>query len=249
MAVMEPTTLGFLGLLALADSTSFGTLLIPIWLLLATGRPRPGRMLVYLGTVAAFYFLVGLLLSVGAGLFLDDIQRWLETDSGAVAIAVAGAGLIALAFWMDKRRKSAEQAGGGRLMRWRERVMSAETGSARPLVALALTATVIEVATLLPYLIAIGVMTDADLGPALHGLVMAGYCMVMILPALVLLGLRLVAHRAVEPLLQRVNAWLTRSAGDWMSWIVGILGFLLIRHGAQHFGGVSELLDHLRGLS
>src|SRR5690606_13147209 len=125
----------------------------------------------------------------------------------------------------------------------------AETGSARPLVALALTATVIEVATLLPYLIAIGVMTDADLGPALHGLVMAGYCMVMILPALVLLGLRLVAHRAVEPLLQRVNAWLTRSAGDWMSWFVGILGFLLIRHGAQHSGGVSELLDHLRGLS
>src|SRR5690606_22802772 len=158
MAVMEPTTLGFLGLLALADSTSFGTLLIPIWLLLATGRPRPGRMLVYLGTVAAFYFLVGLLLSVGAGLFLDDIQRWLETGSGAVAIAVAGGGLVALAFWMDKRRKSAEQAGGGRLMRWRERVMSAETGSARPLAALALTATVIEVATLLPYLIAIGVM-------------------------------------------------------------------------------------------
>ena len=49
-----------LAALALIDSTSFGTLLIPIWLLLAPGRVRAGRMLVYLGTIAVFYFAVGM---------------------------------------------------------------------------------------------------------------------------------------------------------------------------------------------
>lgn len=48
--------------LALVDSTSIGTLFIPIWLLLAPGRVSVRRILVYLGTIAAFYFAVGLVL-------------------------------------------------------------------------------------------------------------------------------------------------------------------------------------------
>src|SRR5690606_13354204 len=44
-----------LAVLALIDSTSFGTLLIPLWLLLSPGRPSPHRVLLFLGTVAAFY--------------------------------------------------------------------------------------------------------------------------------------------------------------------------------------------------
>ncbi|MCP9786755.1 hypothetical protein [Cyanobium sp. N5-Cardenillas] len=40
--------------LALIDSTSFGTLLIPLWLMLVPGRPRSGRIVLFLGTVAAF---------------------------------------------------------------------------------------------------------------------------------------------------------------------------------------------------
>ncbi|MFC7406894.1 GAP family protein [Georgenia alba] len=244
---MEIATLGMLALLALADSTSFGTLLIPIWLLLAAGRPRPGRLLVYLGTVGVFYFVVGLVLSAGARLFLADVQAWLATDAGAMVLVVVGAALIAVSFPMDRRRKAAGEGSGGRLMRWRERVMSAEHGSARPLMALALTATTIEVATLLPYLIAIGIMTDADLAPVTHVGLMAAYCLLMLAPALVLLGLRMVAHRLVEPLLVRVNAWLMKSAGDWMPWIVAILGFLILREGLGQFGGVSEFLDQLGG--
>ncbi|GAA4422640.1 GAP family protein [Georgenia halophila] len=236
---MDLSTVGLLGLLALADSTSFGTLLIPIWLLLVSGRPRPGRLLVYLGTVAGFYFVVGLLLSVGAGLFLTDIQAWTETDAGAAVLVVTGAALIVAAFLIDRRRKvGRNKEGGGRLLRWRDRVMSAESGSARPLMALALTATAAEVASMLPYLVAIGVMTDADLPPAAHLGVLAAYCLVMIVPALMLLALRLVAHRVVQPLLVRINDWLTRSAGDWMPWIVGILGFLLLSEGADQLPGV-----------
>ncbi|MGW3352943.1 hypothetical protein ACWDA3_57460 [Nonomuraea rubra] len=41
--------------LSLLDSTSFGTLLIPVWLLLTPGRLRTGQIFTYLATVALFY--------------------------------------------------------------------------------------------------------------------------------------------------------------------------------------------------
>lgn len=43
----------------------------------------------------------------------------------------------------------------------------------------------------------------------------------MILPALVLLSARIVAHRLVEPLLQRIARWLEKSGGEMTAWVVG----------------------------
>lgn len=243
---MDLPTLGTLVLLALADSTSFGTLLIPIWLLLASGRPRPGRMLAYLGTVASFYLVVGIALSLGASLLLDGVQSWLETPAGGMLVGGAGAVLLVGAIVFGTR-KGKESGSSGRLLRWRERVMGEEATSIRPLIGLALTATAIEVATLLPYLMAIGIMDAADLDPLVHGGVLAAYCLVMVLPALVLLVLRLVAHAAIEPLLRRINDWLMRSAGEMTVWIVGIIGVLLIRTGAEQLGGLDALLQQLLG--
>ena len=74
---------GVLVVLALIDSTSFGTLLIPVWLLLAPGRLRAGRVLVYLGTVAAFYLAVGIVVLLGAGAFLDRFGDALDTRAAA----------------------------------------------------------------------------------------------------------------------------------------------------------------------
>lgn len=51
--------------LALIDSTSIGTLFIPIWLLLSPVGVRAGRLAGYLATIAGFYFVVGLVLVLG----------------------------------------------------------------------------------------------------------------------------------------------------------------------------------------
>ena len=69
---MSTATAASLVGLALVDSTSFGTLLIPVWLLLAPGRTRWGRVLLYLGTVAVFYLALGVALSAGAGPLLPE---------------------------------------------------------------------------------------------------------------------------------------------------------------------------------
>ena len=62
---MSIELLGSLAVLALIDSTSFGTLVIPVWLMLAPGRIRPQRVLVFLVTVAVFYLAVGVALLSG----------------------------------------------------------------------------------------------------------------------------------------------------------------------------------------
>ncbi|AOS64252.1 GAP family protein [Actinoalloteichus hymeniacidonis] len=221
--------LGLIGL-ALVDSTSIGTLFIPIWLLLAPGRVRLGRFAVYLGTIVVFYFAVGLLILLGAEAFLDSIGSLLssidETVLRSIQLAL-GVGLFAYSFRLTSKRQAAKSR-PGRMTQWRERAMIGE-GNTGSLISLALLAATIEVATMLPYLAAIGLLIASGMSFAATTLTLALYCMVMVLPALVLILARLIAHQRVDPLLQRLNDWMTKNGGDALGWIVGIAGFLLAR--------------------
>jgi hypothetical protein len=67
----------------------------------------------------------------------------------------------------------------------------------------------------------------------------------MVLPALVLLGLRLGAARWVQPLLVRVGAWLERSGAEATAWVVGIVGFLLARDALGRLPALTGLLEGL----
>lgn len=229
---MTIALLGTLALLALVDSTSFGTLLIPIWLMLAPGRLRPGRILVFLGTVAAFYLALGLLLVAGVASFSDEISDALDTRPVQVVQVVVGAALLAAGLWVGFRRK---RDGTGRLMRWRERAVG-DGGSARGLMALALTAALIEAASMVPYLAAIGLIGTADLSAGAIAVTLVGYCLVMVLPAVVLLGGRVCAARYVEPVLRRVNDWMARTGQENTAWVLGIIGVIVAADAAQGLG-------------
>ncbi len=226
---MDLARLGSLVVLALIDSTSFGTLLIPIWLLLHPGRVRAARMLVFLGTVATFYFAVGVGFVAGATTVLPGLGAALNTRPVLWVLLVLGVAMLVYSFRMKP------SSGGGRLARWRERAMT--DGSAWGLVGLALTATVVELGSMLPYLAAVGLVATADISAGWVALVMAGYCLVMITPALVLLGLRAGLGHRVEPFLQRISSWLTSS--NALAWVVGIVGFLLARYAAARLGLLS----------
>ncbi|QOR71090.1 GAP family protein [Ruania alkalisoli] len=232
---MTAPLLGTLAVLALVDSASFGTLLIPIWLMLAPGRLRPGRILVFLVTVAAFYWAVGLLLLAGA----DTLMTALDQDSPVLTYAqlVLGAVLFVGAFFVGREPKDGSSPAPGRFSRWRERTVSAEGRGGLPaLMGLALGAATLEVATMLPYLGAVGMLTAADLPVAQRVLLLTGYCAVMVLPALLLLGARIAARRLIEPLLIRVSAWMAKSSGETIAWVMGIAGFLLLRDAASRIG-------------
>ena len=105
-------------------------------------------------------------------------------------------------------------------------------GSLLSLMGLAVTAAAIEVASMLPYLAAIGII--ATQGPAwpTSGLLLLGYCVVMVLPALLLMVGRLLASRVLEKPLRQLDTWLTRNAASATAWVVGIVGALLAANAA-----------------
>lgn len=214
--------------LSLLDSTSFGTLLIPIWLLLTPGRLRSSRMLVYLATVAGFYFGVGLLLVAGAAAAFEQaaaVVANIPEPTLRGAQLAAGIGLI---WWSYRLEARAKRAHGrpGRLHRWRERAVSGSgSGSGYGgLLGLAVVATSLELATMVPYLAAIALLANAGLGWGTSAAALAGYCLVMVAPAVLLTVGRVVAHHRVDPLLQRIQAWLTKNSPKLLGWTVGGVG-------------------------
>ena len=218
--------------LALIDSTSIGTLLIPIWLLLDHRQIRPSRMIVYLATIAGFYLLVGLVLALGAGAVIDSVAEGsattVESTPGifslllVIAQLLVGVWLFAISWRFDSSKPGATE----RVSRWKSKAHSATT-SPRVLMGLALFAAMAEVATMLPYLGAIAMITAANLTPLTTLVLMIAYCLVMITPALALLLLRRVMHERVQPLLIKIDGWITRNAESAMGWTLGIAGFLI----------------------
>lgn len=237
---MTFATAATLAVLALVDSTSFGTLLIPIWFLLTPGRVRVGRVLLFLGTVVGFYLVLGLALVAGLGALLGDLDGLLDNPAVVRGQLVLGGGLVAGSFFIGRKRRG-QQARPGRLLRWRQRAMGTETDSGvGGLVTLALAAVVLEVATMLPYLAATGIIGSADLSaPAKVG-VLGAYCLIMVLPALVLLAARLLGRRLVEPLLTRVAAWMERTGAETTSWVVGIIGVLIALDALERLQGLGS---------
>jgi hypothetical protein len=224
---------GSLVVLALLDSTSIGTFFVPLVLLLVPGRPRLAPILGYLATIAVFYLALGVLVMVGGTALFDVLGDALTSTPAYWVQLVLGVGLFALSFRFDPKRRA--KKGKSPTVSWSARVQRA-TGSTRTLMGLALTAGMLEVATMFPYLGAIALIAGAGLAPGVDVAVLAGYCVVMVLPALVLLGVRLVLAERVTPLLTRVNNWFEKHAVGATGWILAIVGFLVARDAAFRLG-------------
>lgn len=243
MVSMDPALAASLAVLALIDSTSFGTLLIPIWFLLAPGRVRVGRLLLYLGTILVAYLGLGLMLLTGGRAIVDRADGWWDNPAVAWAQLAFGVALVVISFRIDTPR--ARERGAGRLARWRDRAMGTgpdgEATTLLPLMGLALAAVAVEAGSMLPYLGAIGLLSSSGMAVSATTLTLLAYCTVMVAPALLLAVIRIVARRAVEPLLERVSGWLTRHAGGATAWIVGIVGFLVARDAFVRVGAADDI--------
>ncbi|MGS0562002.1 GAP family protein [Microbacterium aurugineum] len=123
----------------------------------------------------------------------------------------------------------------GRITRWRERLLDPRTrGTA--VMGVAIAAGVVEIATMLPYIVAMTMLADAGIDTPLRVMSLVGYCALMILPAVILLLLRLVAAPLVQRPLERFAAWMQRTGAENTAWIIGIIGFLIARSAATELG-------------
>lgn len=239
---MNTELIALLVLLALIDSTSFGTLLIPLCLMLAPGLPRPGRILLFLGTVAGFYLLLGIALLLGASTLLDTLQEMGNSQPLRVAQLVAGVGLMALGVLMEpwtkagkerrlaRRTEKLARSGPSLQMRMRMRAIDPSV-SVGAVIALALTASAIEAASMIPYLAAIGLLTASELSLTSRGAALFGYCLVMIAPALLLLAARLLLHDHVAPALTKLEDFMSRNANEAMAWVIFLVGLYVAGDG------------------
>lgn len=238
-----------LALLALIDSTSIGTLLIPLWLLMRpdTRHVFP-RIMLYLGVLAGFYLMVGIAILSGAGWAMGSMDAGSLTQIPAIqwVMVIGGGALLAYALRPDPAKKRAKVAlaagtvdGGSGTpgvpvpaaeLKWQKRLSKA-LRSPGGMVGLAVVAGLLELPTMVPYLVAIGFLSNSTLPlPGSIGLLVA-YCLLMLVPALILLGLRAAAGTKLDPILSRVSAKMGKFSGETVVWVLGIVGFLLLRGG------------------
>lgn len=201
--------------LALVDSTSFGTIGVPIFLIVARTPIR--RVMLYLATITAFYFVVGVAVLLGIDSILSIIGDVFETRAALVVQLLVGVALFGLSFRFAARERAGRP----------QRSWAPKNSSARAMVGLALTAGIVEIASMVPYLAAIGILTSSDLSTSARIGMIAGYTIVMALPALSLLGLSRIGAPWVSRLLDWTGAWIERNAEGMLSWMLGIVGFLL----------------------
>ena len=84
---------------------------------------------------------------------------------------------------------------------------------------------------MIPYLAAISGIGRYNLGLAASGLVLGLYCLVMVLPALLLCLARMaLGERASRPL-SSVRELAVRTAPDAVAWGLGIVGVILLLRG------------------
>ena len=245
---MSVSLAGALGALALVDSTSIGTLVLPIWLMLQPGRLRAGRITLFLLVVAAFYWAMGLALLAGAMTLGESLSGFLRSESGGYLRLAFGVGLLVVACLLpgkkaavarQEARKRGEQVPRGRLDRWRARAMTdgPARGSIVALAVLAILAAAAEIPTMIPYLAAIGILGTTGLAGPVQAGVLAAYCLVMVAPAALLLAARMVTGTRLDGGLVKVGDFLEREAAETIGWLLGIAGFLIAsRAGLELYG-------------
>jgi hypothetical protein len=224
---MTAALLASLAAMALIDATSFGTLGVPVGML---GQPRVriSAILFYLGVIAAFYWALGIALLFGAESLLDPIQRahqaratlWIQLGLG-VCLMVAG--FLPGNIHLPTRNQT------NRPKRREKRKPSAigEKATFQAVAVVALLAGLVEAASMLPYLGAIGLLTASGLPLLIRGALLSAYVVVMIAPALALVAGRHLARAALAPLLEWLDRWLRRNSAEVLGWVIGLVGFFM----------------------
>lgn len=203
--------------LALLDSTSLGTLVIPLALVIARRRVDAGPLAVYLGTVVAIYYVLGVALMAGYDVLIGPLSRAWSSDAGIWVRLVIGVVLLLVgALWPTPAPRKGP-------------VPQPRSLSRAAMAALGAGAALAEAATMLPYLAANGIITGMSIGWPVRLLVLAGYCLVMIVPVLILIGIADVFGHRVWPRLERLVPRLEREAKVSLLWAAALIGVFLIR--------------------
>ncbi|BFH59541.1 GAP family protein [Paenibacillus azoreducens] len=207
--------LGMIGGLALLDTLSPATLGVTVYLLISEKERVGSRLMIYLGTVAVFYFSVGVALMLGLDALLSAVSSIFQNRTVSWVTMIIGVGLFIASFYYPKNKKESD------LPRPKSRTNTS-------MVAFGITTSLIEVGTAIPYFAAIGLMTTSNLAVYQWLPILAGYNFIMVLPPLILFVLHVLLGRLMQKPLERLRTKLAKNAGSAVSWIMCIVGLILV---------------------
>lgn len=206
--------------LAFLDASTLSTLLIPLWLLARPGEFHPRRMVTYMTVTAVTYLVLGLAVLVVAQHIIDT---YVATLRGPVAECIAvglGALIIVMGIIGLLRNRRETKAGPSVITRLRDRALKTHTSMAT----LALTAIVVEAATMWPYLLGISLIATNGPGLPVDILWLALYNVIMVSPAAILTWARTRYPEQTELLFAKTRETLTSAGGNFTAWLAILVG-------------------------
>ena len=207
--------------LALVDSLSVGTFVIPLGLIIVWRGLKPRLFGTYLLTILIAYFGLGMALLLGF--------TALSSVMLIVGILLAAYGILA------PTPKKRDHTGDDSPQMTKLQTIASAPGA---MVSLALGACVIEAATMLPYLAAVGIVKSFELPFTVKALIMAGYCIVMIVPALIAGVLARIMGPTITRTMARWQPRLEYEAKVTLLWIAAIAGIIIA---VNSFGALSRM--------
>lgn len=214
------TLLPLIGL-ALLDSLSIGTLVIPLALILVWRSVRVPALATYLLTVAAVYFALGVAMLLGFTGLSSYVERITDTPVFPWITLILGALLAIYGIFAPDPVKPAP----GELPKQLNKPIHT---SVPKMIALGLGASLTEAATMLPYIAAMGIISDWDTPIAGQVAAIAAYCGIMVAPTVILAAIALVAGQRFFPRLEKAVSRLQYEAKVTLLWIAAIVGIYMV---------------------
>lgn len=211
---MSIELLFMVGGLALLDMMSPAALGVTVYLLLNEKERLSSRLMIYLFTVAGFYFLVGVFLMLGLDVVMTAFSSIFQNRIVSWVMLIIGGILFIASFYYPKSKKTD--------------LPRPKSKSKAAMVALGFTTSLIEVGTAFPYFAAIGLMTTSNLAAFQWLPILAGYNFIMVLPPLIVFTLYLLLGRVMQKPLEMLRIKLSKHSGAAISWIMCIVGLILI---------------------
>ncbi|MFD7523757.1 GAP family protein [Paenibacillus chitinolyticus] len=202
------------GGLALLDTLSPATLGVTVYLLLTEKERLSSRLMIYLVTVAAFYFFVGVAFMLGMDMLLAAFSSIFQNRIVSWVTLIIGGILFIASFYYPESKKSD--------------LPRPKSKSKTSMVALGFSTSLIEVGTAFPYFAAIGLMTTSNLAVFQWLPILAGYNFIMVLPPLIVFSLHLLLGRVMQRPLEKLQIKISKHSGSAISWIMCIVGLILI---------------------
>ena len=207
--------------LALLDSLSIGTLVIPLGLILLWRSVRVPALAAYLTTVAAVYFALGVAMLLGFTGLGSYVERITDASAFPWITLVMGAILAIFGIFAPNPVKPAP----GELPKQLNKPIQT---SLPKMIILGLGASLTEAATMLPYIAAMGIISDWDTPMAGQVAAIGAYCGIMIAPTVILAMIALVAGQKFFPRLEKAVPRLQYEAKVTLLWVAAIVGIYMV---------------------